>query len=88
MFTSSQEKEFRKCKLSEITEKSIIGLPLLIKVDDYAYTAITEADLTNWAGLYLTKDIEKKKYSITSTLSPIPGSSGEDADKPLSIQAS
>lgn len=84
-FTSSQEKEFRKRKLSDLQEESIVGLPLLVKVSDNAYAVITEANLTNWAALYLTGDRKNSNDNnvIVSTLSPLPGSSGEDANKPL-----
>lgn len=85
IFTSSQEKEFWQKNLSNIYEESIVGLPLLIKTDENIYAAITEADLTDWAALYLTsgkKDINKP-YAVKSILAPIPNSSGEDANKPL-----
>lgn len=84
-FTSSQEKEFWKKNLSDIHQESIVGLPLLVKTNDDIYAAITEANLVDWAALYLTcgrEDINKL-HALKSTLSPIPNSSGEDANKPL-----
>lgn len=87
-FTSPQEKEFGKRQLSDIHEESIIGLPLLVKLNDRAYAAVTEANLTNWPGLYLTRKPHEggDKLVLVSTLAPLPGSSGEDANKPLLAQ--
>ena len=83
-FTTSQEKEFRKAHLSDIGDDNLIGLPLLVNVDDKVYAAITEANLTDWAALYLTEGRKRDGgYALESVLAPIPGSSGEDADLPL-----
>lgn len=50
----SYEHEFPKCKLSAIAPSAHVILPLLAKITPNAYIAITEADLTDWAGMYLT----------------------------------
>ncbi len=74
-FRSSQEKEFEKITLSQISSSSIIGMPLLVEVKDDIYAAITEADLTDWAGMYLTGAVSKP-YALVSTLSPRPDAPG------------
>ena len=51
-FTGAQEWEFKPSRLSEIKPESIVGLPLLIKTPT-AWLALTEADLRDWAGLWL-----------------------------------
>jgi alpha-glucosidase len=76
-FHSHQEKEYRKMRLSDINERSIVGMPLLIEVADVGYVAITEANLKDWAGMYLTssnRNNGQNAYAIKTTLPPIPGS--------------
>lgn len=52
-FRGSQEWEFNPARLSTIPADSVVGLPLLVKTP-VAWVAITEADLLNWAGMWLT----------------------------------
>ena len=68
-FISPQEKEFERIRLSEITPSSIIGLPLLVRVSESCWAAITEANLTDWAGMYLTSTGTKPTALVTA-LSP------------------
>ncbi len=51
-FQGPQEWEFKPGRLADIKAKSIIGLPLLVKTP-VAWVAITEADLRDWAGMWL-----------------------------------
>ena len=50
----SYEHEFPKGRLSAIPAGAHVILPLLTEVDPHTYAAVTEADLTDWAGMYLT----------------------------------
>jgi alpha-glucosidase len=76
-FASHQEEEFRKVKLSSIKPESIIGVPLLVQVDDSLYVAITEANLTDWAGMYLCGAKSEGKFvGLTTKLSPRPDGKG------------
>jgi len=68
-FVSPQEKEFERIRLSQITPSSIIGLPLLVRISESCWVAITEANLTDWAGMYLTST-GTKPTSLVTTLSP------------------
>jgi alpha-glucosidase len=52
-YTTSQETEFGPGEIGDLNEKSIIGLPLLVKVEDICYAAITEANIEDWAGFYI-----------------------------------
>jgi alpha-glucosidase len=52
-FHSSQEWEFRRQRLSEITPDSIRGLPVLVETPA-AWVAIAEADLVDWSGMWLS----------------------------------
>jgi alpha-glucosidase len=51
-FAGPQEWEFSPRRLSDIKSASIIGLPVLVETPA-AWLAIAEADLLNWAGMWL-----------------------------------
>jgi alpha-glucosidase len=74
-FVSHQEGEFTKRKMADIQSGAHVGLPLLVQVASDAYAAITEADLTDWAGMYLHGDktpaVDKRpSHAVAATLSP------------------
>ena len=69
-YDTHQETEFFPLTLSEITEKMITGLPLTVKVDNEIYAAITEADLEDYAGMYLKPSAKKGKNSLRTQLAP------------------
>ena len=74
-YVSHQESEFEKRSLSQILPSSIIGLPLLVKVDESCWVALTEANLTDWAGMYLA-GLGVKPYALVTILSPRPDEPG------------
>jgi alpha-glucosidase len=51
-FAGPQEWEFPRRRLSDIKAASIIGLPVLVQTPA-AWIAIAEADLLNWAGMWI-----------------------------------
>ncbi len=55
-YTSSQEHLYEERRVGEIGPGELIGCPLLVEVERSAWMLITEADLTNWAGLYFRAD--------------------------------
>jgi len=71
-FRSSQENEYFKRKLSDLTDQMVIGLPMTVKVADNCYAAITEAEITDYAGMYLKPDHSKNGFAVRSQLSPLP----------------
>jgi alpha-glucosidase len=75
-YVSHQESEYDKIKLSDVGAGDIIGLPLLVQVEPDLYAAITEANLTDWAGMYLSAHpkADKKPFTLSTKLSPLPGS--------------
>jgi len=78
-YASHQESEFLPLNLSEIKPEAIIGLPFLVQIDDNNLIAITEADLTNWAGMYLRKEDPAQRqegFSFFTDLSPLPDQNG------------
>jgi alpha-glucosidase len=52
-FHNSYEGHFPREHISDLPESAIIGLPILAEVKPGLYAAITEADLTDWAGMSL-----------------------------------
>ena len=68
-YASSQENVFEKTKLNSIY--SMICPPLLVEIKDGPWAAITEANLTDYAGMYLTR-VKKFKYALVTSLSPLP----------------
>lgn len=76
-YATHQEEDFIPVKLSEISSEQVIGLPFLVKIQDDCYAAITEADLTDWAGMYLKKERMDKTFSLNSDLSPLVGNQNE-----------
>ncbi len=79
-FTTSYENNYVTLPLPDITPDSLIGMPFLVEFPSaYAekyymkgvWAAVTEADLTDYAGMYLTGS-ENKPGTLTSSLSPWP----------------
>ncbi len=79
-YTTPYEKEFDEIVLEDIDPESIIGLPLLLKTSS-CWMAVTEANLTDYAGMYLSP-AEENSRTLVSKLSPLPG------DQDLAVRAS
>jgi alpha-glucosidase len=52
-YFSSYEEEYRRMSLREIKPTSILGLPILVEVPKGPWVALLEADLTDYAGMYV-----------------------------------
>ncbi len=65
-FVSHQEAHFNKMKISDVDDK-IMGLPLLVKIQENQWAAIAEANLTDWAGMYLSSQSDS---SLITRLAP------------------
>jgi alpha-glucosidase len=74
-FTTNYERPFLRIARSEIDPESLVGLPLTIEIADGPSVALTEANLTNYAAMYLAGG-EGSSTSLTSKLSPLPSDSG------------
>jgi len=81
-FTRSYETDYTIATLGNITAESLIGLPLLIEIADDAWAAVTEADLTDYAGMYVRGD-SGRNFLLKAELSPLPDSSGVRVRAPL-----
>ena len=53
-FAGSQEWEFQKKRLSDVSDETVTGLPLLTHTPA-AWVALTEADLVDWSGMWLSR---------------------------------
>ncbi|PQO34432.1 glycoside hydrolase family 97 protein [Bremerella cremea] len=74
-FTTPYEKYYQSQPLAEISPESLIGLPMLMEPaqeETPIWLAVTEADLTNYAGMYLTP-VNEKPGTFATALSPLPG---------------
>jgi alpha-glucosidase len=69
-YTTSHEGVYSKMRLSALPEDVLMDMPTLFEFQDNTFLAITEAALTDYAGMYLSK--QNKTNSLTSKLSPWP----------------
>jgi alpha-glucosidase len=70
-FHSSQEAQFLPMKLSQMGTNTVYGCPLLVELAPSLWAACTEADLSDWAGMYFTPSDETPNTVVTA-LSPHP----------------
>ena len=74
-YTSSQESEFDKIKVSEFPTDTVAGLPLLAELSKDSYIAITEAYINDFPGFYIgrRRPAEGQMQTLDVMLSPLPG---------------
>jgi alpha-glucosidase len=70
-FTTSYEKLYQKKLIKDVPREWLLGMPLLVECPGRGWAAITEANLTEYAGMYLTP-AGKEGALLTSRLSPLP----------------
>jgi len=70
-FDSHYESEYPRIALADIKPASLINLPLLIETSAGPWVALLEADLTDYAGLYVG-GVAGVANGLTSRLSPLP----------------
>jgi alpha-glucosidase len=68
-FRSSQESEFLPMPVSELDPTQIYGCPLLAKVAPNVWAAISDANLTDWAGMHFQRD-KKNPQAVKAVLAP------------------
>lgn len=68
-YYSSQEHLYDQRKLKEIGADELIGCPLLVEAGEEDWMLITEADLTDWAGLYLRTEASAPGRVVSSLAS-------------------
>jgi alpha-glucosidase len=70
-FTTSYEKRYQHKPVSEIPADWLLGMPFLAQVPGAGWAAITEANLTDYAGMYLAR-AQAGGSALVSRLSPLP----------------
>ncbi|MFB3922992.1 MAG: glycoside hydrolase family 97 protein [Terriglobia bacterium] len=75
-YTTSYETDYHRVRLDEIKPTSIVALPLLIEVPNGPWAALLEADLTDYAGMYVG-GVMGVSNALMSKLSPLPKTSDE-----------
>jgi alpha-glucosidase len=73
-FGDSYEGTYDPVRLSEIPRDTLVGLPLLVEGRGH-WVALTEADLTDYAGLSLRPDPAEPRR-LVAALAPLPGADG------------
>ncbi len=68
-YYSSQEHLFDEMTVEEIGIEALIGCPILAEVDQDSWLILTEARLTDWAGLYFQKGKEGEASLVSSLAS-------------------
>jgi alpha-glucosidase len=68
-FVSPHEGEFEELRIDSLAPTSIYNCPMLVRVAPSVYAALTEANLTDWAGMYLTPASDRLG-TLVSVLSP------------------
>ena len=71
-FTSSHEGEYSSMQLSQVKEDTLIEMPALFELPGNTYAAITEASLSDYAGMYL----HLHNGTLSGILSPLPKQPG------------
>ena len=71
-FTTPYEAHFDRVNLAQIKPTSIVGLPLLVEFPQGPWAALLEADLTDYAGMYVSA-VYGVSNALMSKLSPMPG---------------
>lgn len=70
-FTTSYEQYYRLRPLDDVGPDALLGLPLLLAYPDHIWVAVTEANLTDYAGMYLA-GVAGRPGTLVSRLSPAP----------------
>ncbi len=55
-YTTSHEARYQKTTVAEIPESRLMGLPMLAELPGTGWVAVAEANLTDYAGMYLAHD--------------------------------
>jgi alpha-glucosidase len=75
-YQSSYEDTYQMREVSGLHSDWLIGLPLLAAVPGVGWVAITEANIDNYAGMYLRKEKQFLSHSLKADLSPLANRAG------------
>ena len=68
-FNTNNEGEYRRIRLSDLKPASVVNLPLLVETPGGPWMALLEADLTDYAGMYVG-GVPGVDHALISRLSP------------------
>jgi alpha-glucosidase len=68
-FASGYEKKYLKDSIEKLDEQSIVGLPLTFEMNNGVFGSLVEADLFDYAGMYVQKDMNDKQ-ALVSLIAP------------------
>lgn len=68
-FTTSYERRYAAGLLRNVAPDELLGLPLLVEYPESVWVALTEANLTDYAGMYLTR-LAGRPGALASRLAP------------------
>ncbi len=71
-FTTSHENRYERLDVDDIPTNWLLGLPLLVELPGVGWAAVLEANLTDYAGMYLARGVAPGG-TMVSRLSPRPG---------------
>jgi len=75
-YTTSYETDYHRVGLDQIKPTSIVALPLLVELSQGPWVALLEADLTDYAGMYVG-GVPGVENGLAAKLSPLPKLSDE-----------
>ena len=84
-FQSSYEDDYQMRTVGSLHRDWLVALPLLAEVPGTGWVAITEADIDNYAGMYLRSD--KPLFSLKAELSPKVDGAGVAVDATAPFQS-
>ena len=84
-FQSSYEDDYQMRTVGSLHRDWLVALPLLAEVPGAGWVAITEADIDNYAGMYLRSD--KPLFSLKAELSPKVDTPGVAVDATAPFQS-
>jgi alpha-glucosidase len=70
-FTTSYEQYYRLSPIEDVTPSDLLGLPLLLAYANDVWLAVTETNLTDYAGMYLS-GVAGRPGALVTRLSPSP----------------
>ncbi len=70
-FTTSHENRYEKRRVDEIPARGLLALPFLVEVPKVGWASVLEANLTDYAGMYLSRT-KAPGGTFISRLSPLP----------------
>ena len=79
-FTTSHEAIYLRSPVGELPDGQLFGLPMLLEVPGAGWAAVAEANLTDYAGLYLFKS---NGGALETRLAPRPDMAGVAVKTPL-----